>query len=61
MYEYFLDLVIVAVLVIGTTALNGVITSTIGLKLSKRGQQTIFKEATSNTQRNWKSVGGRNN
>ena len=59
MVHYFIDLLIVAVLVIGFTALNGVIGNTIGEKIFGGKKKDIFRDATSNTQAGWKSVSGR--
>lgn len=61
MLEYFIDLAIVSALIISITALNGVITNAIGLKLFGRKQKNIFKNATSHTQLGWKAVGGNKN
>ena len=59
MIHYFIDLSIVAVLVIGFTALNGVIGNTIGEKIFGGKKKDIFRDATANTQAGWKSVSGR--
>ncbi|MGM9927278.1 MAG: hypothetical protein ACI35P_04940 [Bacillus sp. (in: firmicutes)] len=60
MIPYFIDLVIVAALIISITALNGVLSNTIGEKLFGGKQRNIFKDATEKTQQGWKSVGGNN-
>lgn len=59
MVEYLIDLSIVAALVIGFTALNGVIGNTIGEKIFAGRNKNIFKDATTQTQIGWKAVGGR--
>ena len=59
MIQYFIDLSIVAVLVIGFTALNGVIGNTIGEKIFGGKKKDIFRNATAKTQTGWKSVSGK--
>ncbi|NMH71866.1 hypothetical protein HF078_02145 [Bacillus sp. RO2] len=58
MIEYFMDFTIVAILVIGITAVMGVLTNGIGEKLfgGKKGSES-FDKSTS-MQAGWKSVGG---
>lgn len=56
--EYFIDFTIVAILVIGITAVMGVLTNGIGEKLfsGKKGSESFDKSAS--VQAGWKSVGG---
>jgi len=61
MFEYFVDLATVSALIISITALNGVLTNAIGLKIFGGKQKNIFKDATSRTQVGWKTVGGNKN
>lgn len=57
--EYFIDFTIVAILVIGITAIMGVLTNGIGEKLfgGKNGTESFDKSAS--VQAGWKSVGGK--
>ncbi len=57
--EYFIDFTIVALLVIGITAVMGVLTNGIGEKLfgGKKGTESFDKSAS--MQAGWKSVGGK--
>ncbi|NLP50721.1 hypothetical protein [Bacillus sp. RO1] len=59
MIEYFTDFTIVAILVIGITAVMGVLTNGIGEKLfgGKKGSESFDKSAS--MQAGWKSVGGK--
>ncbi|WP_042349488.1 hypothetical protein [Bacillus massiliigorillae] len=59
MVGYFIDLLIVAVLVIGFTALNGVIGNSIGEKLFGGKKKNIHVDASVQTQTGWKQVGGK--
>ena len=61
MAGYIFDFLIVAILIIAITALNGVITNFIGKGLFGRKQKSVFKDATDRTQVGWKPVGGRQN
>ncbi|KPB03526.1 hypothetical protein [Bacillus sp. CHD6a] len=58
MFEYFMDFTIVALLVIGITAVMGVVTNGIGEKLfgGKKGTESFDKSAS--MQAGWKSIGG---
>ncbi|KMJ57810.1 hypothetical protein AB685_13260 [Bacillus sp. LL01] len=60
MIEYFIDFTIVAILVIGITAVMGVLTNGIGEKVfgRKKGSESFDKSAS--MQAGWKSVGGKN-
>lgn len=55
---FLLDLAIVAALVIGITATNGVIANGIGIKLFGGKQKTVHVDYTKKGQTGWKSVGG---
>ncbi|NSL51461.1 hypothetical protein [Calidifontibacillus erzurumensis] len=59
MIEYFVDFAIIAALIIGITALNGVITHNIGYRLFGGGKRDLHVEQTKKTQAGWKLVGGR--
>lgn len=61
MTEYIIDFLMVAILIVTITALNGVITNFIGERIFGGTQRTQFKDATARTQVNWKPVGGRRN
>ena len=58
MAGYIIDLAIVAALVIGITAINGVIGDIIGRKLFGGKNKNVFTDQTKKTQVGWKSVGG---
>ncbi|WP_078381424.1 hypothetical protein [Sutcliffiella halmapala] len=59
MVEYFIDFTIVAILVIGITAVMGVLVNGIGEKVfgRKNGSESFDKSAS--MQKGWKSVGGK--
>ncbi|MFX3624122.1 MAG: hypothetical protein ACE3JP_08785 [Ectobacillus sp.] len=59
MGAYFLDLAIVAFLVIGITATVGVITNSIGEKVFGRKKNTKFVDQSAKTQTGWNAVGGK--
>ncbi|WP_108670040.1 hypothetical protein [Peribacillus acanthi] len=61
MAGYLLDLTIVTVLVIGFTALNGVIVNGIGERFFGGKEKSIFKDHSAKTQTGWKAVGGKKN
>lgn len=58
MANYIIDLVIVSILVIGITAVNGAIGDVIGRKIFGGKNRTVFTDATKNSQAGWKSIGG---
>jgi hypothetical protein len=58
MGSYLLDLVIVAVLVVGLTALMGVITNGIGEKVFGGKRRSEFVDESAKYQTGWKMVGG---
>ncbi|MDR7000798.1 hypothetical protein J2Y67_003268 [Neobacillus niacini] len=55
---YIADLTIVAVLVVGITALMGVITNGVGERVFGGKKRTEFTDRVSSYQTNWKQVGG---
>lgn len=57
MSGFFLDLVIVAVLIIGITAINGVFANGVGNLLGGK-KKSQFVDQTSRTQTGWKQIGG---
>ncbi|MCP8968309.1 hypothetical protein [Ectobacillus ponti] len=59
MLGYFVDLAIVAGLIIGITALMGVLTNGIGEKVFGGKKRTEFVDWTARTQTGWKAVGGK--
>ncbi|WP_102347333.1 hypothetical protein [Bacillus sp. Marseille-P3661] len=59
MGQYFLDFIIIAALVVGITALNGVLSNAIGVNVFGRGKQNLHTDQTSKTQAGWKLVGGK--
>ncbi|MDZ5470352.1 hypothetical protein SM124_01190 [Bacillus sp. 31A1R] len=59
MVGYITDLTIVAILVIGITALIGVITNGIGERLFGGKRKTEFVDQSARFQTGWKSVGGK--
>lgn len=58
MVEYIIDLTIVAALVIGITAVLGVLTNGIGEKVFGGKQRSEFVDQSARMQTGWKSVGG---
>ncbi|WP_028402583.1 hypothetical protein [Ectobacillus panaciterrae] len=59
MGAYFLDLAIVAILVIGITATVGVITNGIGEKIFGGKRKSEFIDQSAKTQTGWNAVGGK--
>lgn len=59
MAGYITDLTIVALLVIGITALMGVITNGIGEKIFGGKENSKFVDKSASMQTGWKSVGGK--
>ncbi|WP_019153232.1 hypothetical protein [Robertmurraya massiliosenegalensis] len=55
---YIMDLTIVAVLIIGITALMGVILNGIGTKIFGGKNKSEFVDKSEKIQTGWKSVGG---
>jgi hypothetical protein len=53
------DLSLLGALIIGITALIGVISSTIGLKFLSRGEANHHLDHSMKTQTGWKEVGGK--
>lgn len=58
MVAYFVDFLIVALLVIGITATNGVLVNGIGNKLFSRKRKSEFVNQSTRMQSGWKHVGG---
>lgn len=58
MAAYITDLLIVAVLVIGITAFNGVFTNAIGEKIFGRSKKSHFVDMSDKMSANFKQVGG---
>ncbi|WP_421177568.1 hypothetical protein [Metabacillus dongyingensis] len=59
MFEYAFDFLLVAALVIGITALMGVITNGIGETILSGKKKNENVEHTLKTQAGWRKVGGR--
>lgn len=59
MAGYFTDLIVVAILVIGITAIMGVLVNGIGEKVFGGRKRTEFVDQTARFQAGWKSVGGK--
>ncbi|MBA2874931.1 hypothetical protein [Thermaerobacillus caldiproteolyticus] len=59
MAQYFIDLVTIGVLVIGITALMGVIANGIGEKVFGGSKRMENVEQSMKTQAGWKLVGGK--
>ena len=55
---YIADLAMVAILVVGITAIMGVITNGIGEKVFGRKNRREFSGRSEKYQANWKTVGG---
>lgn len=58
MVGYITDLIIVAVLVVGITALMGVLTNGFGEKVFGGKKKSEFVDRSARFQTGWKSVGG---
>ncbi|WP_053365577.1 hypothetical protein [Bacillus sp. FJAT-27245] len=59
MAAYLTDFAIVTVLIVGITALMGVITNSIGENIFGRNNRTEFTDQASKFVTGWKEVGGR--
>jgi hypothetical protein len=59
MLEYITDLTIVALLIIGITALMGVMLNGVGEKFFGGKSKSEFVEKSASIQTGWKSVGGK--
>ncbi len=59
MAGFFIDFIIVAVLIIGITATNGVILNGIGTKLFGGKKVLQFVHQSNRMQTGWKNVGGK--
>ncbi|WP_394235420.1 hypothetical protein [Niallia oryzisoli] len=58
MVAYIVDFLLIALLIIGITAINGIITDGIGNKLFGRNKKSEFVSQSARIQTGWKSVGG---
>lgn len=58
MVSYIIDLMIVAILIVGITALMGVITNSFGEKVFGGKKRAEFVNESAKYQTGWKSVGG---
>jgi hypothetical protein len=58
MVAYIIDFTIVGILVIGITAVMGVVTNGIGIKLFSKKQKSQFVDQSNKVQIGWKQVGG---
>jgi hypothetical protein len=56
---YIIDLIVVTLLVVGITALMGVITNGIGEKVFGGKKRTEFVDESAKYQTGWKMVGGK--
>ena len=59
MTGFFIDFIIVAILIIGITATNGVILNGIGTKLFGGKRVLEFVHQSNKMQTDWKNVGGK--
>jgi len=59
MGSYIIDLTIVALLIIGITAVLGVVTNGIGVKFFGGKQKSEFVDQSAKFQTGWKQVGGK--
>jgi hypothetical protein len=59
MYNYIMDFTIVAILVIGITAVMGIITNGIGTNFFGGKKKSEFVNQSNKMQTGWKNVGGR--
>ena len=59
MGPYIMDLTIVALLIVGITALMGVITNSFGEKVFGGKKRSEFVDQSASYQTRWKSVGGK--
>lgn len=58
MVGYIMDLTVVALLIVGITALMGVLTNSFGEKVFGGKNRTEFVDESTKYQSGWKSVGG---
>jgi len=61
MASYIIDLTIVALLIIGITAVLGVVTNGIGEKVFGGKRKSEFVDQSAKFQTGWKQVGGKRN
>ncbi|NRD78436.1 hypothetical protein HPT25_13770 [Bacillus sp. BRMEA1] len=60
MVAYIMDLVVVAVLIVGITAIMGVLTNSLGEKVFGGKRRSEFVDQSAKFQTGWKAVGGGN-
>lgn len=58
MFELLVDFGLLAVLIVGITALNGIILNVIGIKIFSRGKAHKFTGQNSEVINGWNKVGG---
>ncbi|WP_071393909.1 hypothetical protein [Bacillus tuaregi] len=58
MVAYTVDFLLIALLIIGITAINGVLTNGIGNALFGRNKKSEFVTQSARVQTGWKQVGG---
>jgi hypothetical protein len=56
---YIFDLTVISLLIIGITAVNGVVANSIGEKIFGGKRKTEFVDKSNRMQTGWKSVGGK--
>jgi hypothetical protein len=61
MIAYFTDFILVAVCVIGITAINGIMTNAIGEKWFGGKRHSYIFDQSKRIQSGWNQVGGKNN
>ncbi len=59
MFNYIMDFTIVGILVIGITAIMGIISNVVGITLLGGKSKSLFVDKSNNMQSGWKSVGGK--
>lgn len=60
MTDFIIDFILLALLIIGITAFNGIITNVFGMKIFGRGDVNRFTSTNAQTQTGWRKVGGTN-
>ncbi|OCA84255.1 hypothetical protein A8F94_16195 [Bacillus sp. FJAT-27225] len=59
MGEYLFDFAVVTILIVGITAVMGVLTNGIGISLFGRGKKNEFVDQIAGNQKGWKQIGGK--
>ncbi|WP_078555174.1 hypothetical protein [Bacillus alkalicellulosilyticus] len=59
MTAFIVDFLLLAAIVIGLTALNGILTNVFGMKILGRGQVDRYTTKSAATQTGWRKVGGK--